>query len=358
MTGNGVLPIMNNLISIFRSGFESPVITFLLTVILLLHIPLARKQSTRQAALCSFLAAGSGLLFAAELVFLAYSEVITDSGVALLLLVKILLILISSAFLVILHLRFRDKLNLLEDKFRKVFNTSPYAMTIVRISDGMLLEVNSAFLRVSGYSTEELIGKTTIGLGMWQHPRQRAQLVSKLLDYQPVGPAEYVLIPRSGKPTVFLVTAQLIFIKGEMFMVAHLEVKHDKSASGNEAIHLLRQKLSEIMSSESLYKTPGLTLSDLAEKLETNKTYLSQAINSEYGNFNEYVNKFRVIEACRMIQNGLDPRFSIDHLYQEVGFSSRSAFYDAFKKFTGVSPARFRQINFTEMLAKSNSNSQ
>jgi YesN/AraC family two-component response regulator len=88
-----------------------------------------------------------------------------------------------------------------------------------------------------------------------------------------------------------------------------------------------------------------LTLSDLSEKLETNKTYLSQAINSEYGNFSEYLNRLRIVEACRLIQNGLDPKFSIDHLYSEVGFSARTTFYAAFKKFTGVSPSQFHQIN-------------
>jgi YesN/AraC family two-component response regulator len=146
-------------------------------------------------------------------------------------------------------------------------------------------------------------------------------------------------------PAKFLFTAQFIFIKGEKYLVAHIEEKQDKSAPGNEIKNLLKQRLHEIMSNESLYKTSGLTLSYLAEKLETNKTYLSQAINREYGNFNEYLNRYRIIEACRLIQNGLDPKFSIDHIYLKVGFSSRTTFYKAFKKFTGVSPSQFHQIN-------------
>ena len=136
--------------------------------------------------------------------------------------------------------------------------------------------------------------------------------------------------------------------------MAHIEEKHDKSAPGNEIKNLLKQRLQETMSNEALYKISGLTLSDLAEKLDTNKTYLSQVINSEYGNFNEYLNRFRVIEACRLIQNGLDPKFSIDHLYSKVGFSSRTTFYIAFKKFTGASPSRFRQINENETKAERN----
>jgi YesN/AraC family two-component response regulator len=184
---------------------------------------------------------------------------------------------------------------------------------------------------------------------LWHDPHQRDEVILYLMNYESFGPVEFKFYPKSGVPTKYFFTAQFIFIKGEKYVVAHIEKKHDRSSSVNETITSLKQRLREIMSNEALYKIPGLTLSDLAEKLETNKTYISQAINSEYGNFNEYLNKLRVIEACRLIQNGLDPRYSIDHLYSEVGFSSRTTFYEAFKKFTGVSPLRFRQINFNEV---------
>lgn len=230
-------------------------------------------------------------------------------------------------------------------------------MMIVKVSDATIKEVNTAFERVAGFSAEEVIGKTTLELGLWHQPQQRNEVISALLNYQSFGPVEYKFIPKTGVPTKYLYTAQFILIKGEKFLVAHIQEKYDKSLPGYETKNLLKQRLRDIMSNEAWFKVPGLTLSDLAEKLETNKTYLSQAINSEYGNFNEYLNRFRVIEACRLIQNGLDPRLSIDHLYSEVGFSSRSVFYDAFKKFTGVSPSRFRQVNSKEASNKSKINS-
>jgi PAS domain S-box-containing protein len=224
---------------------------------------------------------------------------------------------------------------------------------IVKVSDATVKEVNSAFVRVSGYSAEEVIGKTTLELGLWQNPQQRDEVISFLMNYESFGPVEFKFIPKTGIPTKYFFTAQFIIIEGEKYLVAHIEEKHDRSSSGNEAKKLLNQKLREIMTEEELFKVPGLTLSDLAEKLDTNKTYLSQVINSEYGNFNEYLNKLRVIEACRLIQHGLDPKFSIDHLYSKVGFSSRTTFYATFKKFTGVSPSRFRQITDTESKNKS-----
>jgi PAS domain S-box-containing protein len=339
---------MNNWLSIFLSYFTSPVVTLLMIGVLLLHIPVARRQSKHHGTVFLFLAGALTLVLLPGLFFRSFTVISGEPAGIILATITLILVILSSCFLVIFHILLKNNILDLEDKFLKVFNTSPHGMMIVKVSDAMIKEVNSAFSRVSGYSAEEVVGKTTLGLGLWHDPEQRKDVVSVLMNYESFGPVEYKFIPKTGVPTKFLFTAQFIFIKGEKYLVAHIEEKHDTAASGNETKNLLKQRLREIMSQEALYKTSGLTLSDLAEKLETNKTYLSQAINSEYGNFNEYLNRFRVIEACRLIQDGLDPRYSIDHLYSKVGFSSRTTFYIAFKRFTGVSPSRFRQINDLE----------
>ena len=336
---------MNSWTSTFLLNFSSPVVTILIIGVLFLHIPLARRQSKQHVTMFFFFSGLLASLLLAEFFFIFVPGNISESAGIILSAVKLLLILSSSCFLVIFHINLKINFLDLEEKFDKVFNTSQHGMMIVKVSDSTILDVNSAFSRVSGYSAEEVIGKTTLGLGLWHDPEQRKEVVSVLMNFESFGPVEYKFIPKTGVPIKYLFSAQFIFIKGEKYLVAHIEEKHDNSASGNEVKNLLKQKLPEIMSNEGLYKISGLTLSDLAEKLETNNTYLSQVINSEYGNFNEYLNRFRIIEACRLIQNGLDPKFSIDHLYSKVGFSSRTTFYRAFKNFTGVSPTRFRQIN-------------
>lgn len=293
------------------------------------------------------------LLFLFELFFLVVSSIHSIVLESLLSLVKLILILLSLYFLATLQKHTKNEFYHLNDKFLKVFNTSPHGMMIVKISDATIKEVNRAFERVSGYSAEDVVGKSVLELGLWDQPEQRNEMLAILLKYHSFGPVEFKFIPKTGIPTKYTYSAQLIIINGENYLVSHIEEKHDKSSSGNEAKILLGQSLREIMSKEQLYKIPRLTLADLAEKLDTNKTYLSQVINREYGNFNEYVNKFRVMEACRMIQEGLDPRLSIDHLFSEVGFSSRTTFYEAFKKVTGVSPTQYRQINFNPVLPKS-----
>jgi PAS domain S-box-containing protein len=49
-----------------------------------------------------------------------------------------------------------------EEKFRKVFYTSPDAVNINRLEDGMYVSINPGFTRIMGYTEEEIIGKTSI----------------------------------------------------------------------------------------------------------------------------------------------------------------------------------------------------
>ena len=345
---------MSSWFPLFLSNFASPVVTILMIGVLLLHISVAWKQSKQRSTLLLFNSGLFAVILLLELFFIVLPGFKSEPVGIILSIIKLIIILLSCYFLVTFHIQLNIDFQDFQDKFYKVFNTSQHGMMIVRVSDAIIKEVNSAFSRVSGYSAEEVIGKSTLELGLWHDPEQRKEVVAVLMNFESFGPVEYKFIPKSGVPTKYLYSAQFVFIKGEKYLVAHIEEKHDKSAPGNEIKNLLKKRLQETMSNEALYKISGLTLSDLAEKLETNKTYLSQVINSEFGNFNEYLNRFRVIEACRLIQHGLDPKFSIDHLYSKVGFSSRTTFYIAFKKFTGVSPSRFRQINENKPKAERN----
>jgi YesN/AraC family two-component response regulator len=102
--------------------------------------------------------------------------------------------------------------------------------------------------------------------------------------------------------------------------------------------------LEQLMNVEALYKQPDLTLSELAVRLKTNTSYLSHCINLHMKcNFSDYINQLRVKEACRMISQMPAARLSIDQVASKVGFNSKSAFYTAFKKFTGVTPACFQK---------------
>jgi AraC-like DNA-binding protein len=105
----------------------------------------------------------------------------------------------------------------------------------------------------------------------------------------------------------------------------------------------IAQRLDMVMKQEQFYKEKGLTIDQLAKKIGTNRTYLSQVINdSTDKGFNTYVNQLRLEEARRILS---DPKndIPIKALYHELGFNSASTFYDAFRNFTGVTPLVYQK---------------
>lgn len=88
-----------------------------------------------------------------------------------------------------------------------------------------------------------------------------------------------------------------------------------------------------------VYLEPNLILKTLAEKCNTNRSYLSQFIHERYSmNFNTFINMLRINEAKEILldQNNDLP---LKELYLRLGFSTYSVFNDAFKKHLGVTPA-------------------
>jgi AraC-like DNA-binding protein len=66
---------------------------------------------------------------------------------------------------------------------------------------------------------------------------------------------------------------------------------------------------------------------------------LSKVINSTYGqNFNDYINRFRVDEAVKLMNDPAYKNFNILVVAYDAGFNSKSTFNRAFKKVTGVTP--------------------
>lgn len=73
-----------------------------------------------------------------------------------------------------------DALRLSEEKFKLAFETSPDALFITRLSDGMFVSVNRGFERITGYSRQDVIGKTSVEIHIWKDPTDRQKMVQEL----------------------------------------------------------------------------------------------------------------------------------------------------------------------------------
>src|SRR6185295_20246813 len=64
--------------------------------------------------------------------------------------------------------------------FEKSFDSSPALMSIARLGDGRIVEINPAFTRGFGYTREEVLGRTAVDLGLWIDVAQRDQFYRRI----------------------------------------------------------------------------------------------------------------------------------------------------------------------------------
>jgi PAS domain S-box-containing protein len=97
-----------------------------------------------------------------------------------------------------------------EARFSKVFNMSPVAISVTRMSDGRYLHVNDAFCRILDYSREELIGATSLGLNIWISAEERAAVIARTMEQGPIRNFEMRLRTKSGRIIDVLVSLDVI----------------------------------------------------------------------------------------------------------------------------------------------------
>lgn len=120
--------------------------------------------------------------------------------------------------------------------------------------------------------------------------------------------------------------------------------KYAKSGLNPDQMEKYTSQLAELMVSEKVYLESDLTMPKLAELMNCSVNHLSQAVNSGLGmSFFDFLNSYRIQEAKTMLGRDDPQSKAILDVSFAVGFNSNSAFYAAFKKSTGQTPAQFRR---------------
>jgi AraC-like DNA-binding protein len=104
----------------------------------------------------------------------------------------------------------------------------------------------------------------------------------------------------------------------------------------------LLTRLNKLVDDQKIFLDPNISLKKLANKLNTNSTYLSRLINHNYQtNFTGFINEYRIKEAQKLMTEKTGQYLSIEGIAMKVGFRSKSVFNPAFKKHTGVTPSYY-----------------
>jgi PAS domain S-box-containing protein len=102
-----------------------------------------------------------------------------------------------------------------ERLFFQVFKNSAQPMSITTLAEGRYLEVNPTFLSLLGYERHEVIGHTSLELGVWENSAQRAELVRRLTQDGRVRHFETTLRGARNQTLIWLSSADLVEIDGE-----------------------------------------------------------------------------------------------------------------------------------------------
>jgi AraC-like DNA-binding protein len=120
--------------------------------------------------------------------------------------------------------------------------------------------------------------------------------------------------------------------------------KYERARLGIEEAQRYKIRLMEVMEEQELYLDEGLTLPDLARASGLSAPQISQVLNGQMNqNFFSFVNNYRIQLARRMLMSPETAGMPIVELAVEVGFKSKSSFYDAFKRATNMTPTQFKR---------------
>lgn len=118
------------------------------------------------------------------------------------------------------------------------------------------------------------------------------------------------------------------------------EKYHNRKLTQEDAIILLAS-LNQVMSEQRLHLNPNLSLAQLAKKVGSLQTTVSQVLNDNLNkSFNLYVNEFRIHDAKKLLIE--ETQLNMELIAERSGFNSNSTFFVAFKKIVGQTPASYR----------------
>jgi diguanylate cyclase (GGDEF)-like protein/PAS domain S-box-containing protein len=141
-------------------------------------------------------------------------------------------------------------LRLSEEKYFKAFQSSPDAITISRLRDGRLIEVNEGFCQMAGYSRQEALSSSSVDLGLWADPHNRDEIVAELLKNRRVRNYEYNYHVKSGAILQCLYSGEIIYLGGEENILS--VVRDITELKRAEKILRLRLSLWEFLSTHSV----------------------------------------------------------------------------------------------------------
>lgn len=215
--------------------------------------------------------------------------------------------------------------------FEAIFYTSPAPISITRLN-GEYVDVNEQFVKISGYTKEELIGNKADDISIWADPTDRQKLIRRIREHRFIDNMETSFILKNGTVRHYIVSAKLVeFGKEPMILLVSKDVTQQKEAEAmliatkekaeesdrlktaflHNISHEIRTPMNAIMGFSEL-------LSDVSDDKETMQQYI-RIINQRCQDLLVIINGILDISSIECGQVAVyNETFSLDELYKEL----------------------------------------
>ena len=171
-----------------------------------------------------------------------------------------------------------DELKQSEERFSKIFHSNPAAIVISHYDDGRIIDVNKTFLRLSGYTYEEVIGHTSNELKLFQKPADRNQISNLLQKQAAISNREMTFRAKNGELKEVLFSTEIIRIGSEDCIIStvldvterrKLEMELEKYTKNLENVVKERtEKLKDAERLAAIGATAGMVGHDIRNPLQ------------------------------------------------------------------------------------------
>jgi PAS domain S-box-containing protein len=146
-----------------------------------------------------------------------------------------------------------------EERFSVAFQASPVFIGIARMNDGRYVLINDAFVNWSGHSREEILGRNSIELNLWERPKDREDYWSELQTTGSVRARECRYRNRDGQIFTMLVSSEVIQLNGVPHILSlGLDITERKRTEAELKASEARLRESEARFSAAFHSSPAL----------------------------------------------------------------------------------------------------
>jgi PAS domain S-box-containing protein len=144
-----------------------------------------------------------------------------------------------------------------------MLNTTPDAVLVTRVADGSIIDVNHGFETLTGLSRNDVVGKTTVDVGVWESPEKRSEITQALQQRGAINNVENTFRHKDGTLIVGLISARVVDRQGEPHIVSvtrDVTARKQAEKAFRQSRQLLQSTLDGLSAQVALLDSQGVIL--------------------------------------------------------------------------------------------------